>query len=360
MKRLVIVLIALLAIFTAIRASTQTVHEAGLDVAPGLVQVSDGRSSLGLGFGLLSSEGGRQGPWSVLPVVLQYRSGSSTVTLSLHGLSFLLNGGISLGREIVIDRPTVGDVLSAGGPVTVAARLDGDVWVLGSDVTLTAKAVVTGSVVTLGGRVKADPKARVSGGVHRLAGLPLPFVGVLGTRFSAVALGFARGALLFILAAVALLLAAFYLPRPLAGIAAAASTRWRETLITVAVAAAAAPIATALLAVSVGGIFFLPFLALAMLSVAVLGCLALCVRLGAWMRRGTGETPLFLFTSGLLGLFVVSLPGLAGVASALLRGPAAAAVGGVLRSVTAVAILLLLAWGFGAGLSQIRAGQRKG
>jgi hypothetical protein len=118
--------------------------------------------------------------------------------------------------------------------------------------------------------------------------------------------------------------------------------------------------ATALLAVSVGGIFFLPFLALAMLSLAILGGLALCVRLGAWMRRGTGESPLFLFTSGLLGLFVVSLPGLAGVAAALFRGPAAAAVAGVLRSVDAVAALLLLAWGFGTGLAQIRAGQRKG
>jgi hypothetical protein len=360
MKRLVIVLVALLAIFTAIRAYTQSANASGVDVAPGLVEVSDGRSSLGLGFGLLSSDGGRQGPWSVLPLVLQYRSGSSTVTLSLHGLSFLLNGGISLGRAIVIDRPTVGDVLSAGGPVTVAARLDGDVWVLGSDVTLTAKAMVTGTVVTIGGKVKADPKARVSGGVHRLAELPLPFVGVLGTRFSAGVLAFARGALLFVLAAGVLLLAAFYLPRLLAGIAAAASTRWRETLITVAVAAVAVPVATALLAVSVGGIFFLPFLALAMLSLAILGGLALCVRLGAWMRRGTGESPLFLFTSGLLGLFVVSLPGLAGVAAALFRGPAAAAVAGVLRSVDAVAALLLLAWGFGTGLAQIRAGQRKG
>jgi hypothetical protein len=360
MKRLVIILIALLAVFTAIRAYTQSARPSGVDVAPGLVEVSDGRTSLGLGFGLLSSDGGRQGPWSVLPLVLQYRSGSSTVTLSLHGLSFLLAGGISLGRAIVIDRPTVGDVLSAGGPVTVAARLDGDVWVLGSDVTLTAKAVVTGSVVAVGGRVTADPKARVAGGIHRLAELKLPFVGVLGTRFSAAFLAFARGALLFVLAAGALLLAAFYLPRLLAATAAAASTRWRETLITVVVAAAAVPIATALLAISVGGIFFLPFLALAVASVAILGGLALCVRLGAWMRRGTGETPLFLFTSGLLGLLVVSLPGLAGVASALFRGSAAAAVAGVLRSVTAVATLVLLAWGFGAGLAQIRAGQRKG
>jgi hypothetical protein len=356
----VIVLIALLAIFTTIRAYTQTAAASGVDVGPGLVQVSDGRSSLGLGFGLLASDGGRQGPWSVLPLVLQYRSGSSTVTLSLHGLSFLLAGGISLGRAIVIDRPTVGDVLSAGGPVTIAARLDGDVWVLGSDVTLTAKAVVTGSVVAIGGSVRADPKARVTGGVHRLAELKLPFVGVLGTRFSAAALAFARGALLFVLAAAALLAVAFYLPRPLAGIAAAASTRWRETLITVAIAAAAVPIVTALLAVSVVGIFFLPFLALALLSVGILGGLALCVRLGAWMRRGTGETPLFLFTSGMLGLFVVSLPGLAGVATALFRGSAAAAVGGVLRAVTAVATLVLLAWGFGTGLAQIRAGQKKG
>lgn len=360
MKRLVIVLILLLAVFTAIRAYTQTAPSSGIDVAPGFVQVSDGRASVGLGFGLLSSDGGRQGPWSVLPLVLQYRSGSSTVTLSLHGLSFLLAGGISLGRAIVVDRPTVGDVLSAGGPVTVSARLDGDVWVLGSDVTLTAKAVVTGSVVAIGGRVTADPKARVSGGVHRLAELKLPFVGVLGTRFSAAALAFVRGALVFLLAAAALAAASFYLPRLLAGTSAAASTRWRESLITVAVAAAALPIATALLAASVVGIFFLPFLALAVAVFAVLGGLALCVRLGAWMRRGSGDTPLATFTSGLLGLFVASLPGLAGAAAALFKGQAAVAAAGILRSVGTVTTLVLLAWGFGAGMAQVRAGQRKG
>lgn len=356
MKRLVIVLIALLAVFTALRAYPQAA--AGVDVAPGSVLVSDGKTGLGLSFGLLSSEDGRQGPWSVLPLAVQYRSGSSTVTLSLDGLTFLLAGGVSLGRAIAIDEPTVGDVLSAGGPVTVSSRLDGDVWVLGADVTLTAKAVVTGSVVVLGGRVTADPKARVTGGVHRLAELRLPFVGVLGTRFSAAALAFARGALLFVLAAGALAAVCFYLPRRLAGAAAAASTRWRESLITIAIAAAALPIASALLAASVGGIFFLPFLALAAASAAIFGSLALCVRLGAWLRRGSGETPLFLFTSGLLGLFIASLPGLAGVAAALFRGASAAAVAGTLRSVGAIITLVLLAWGFGVCLAQIRSGQR--
>jgi hypothetical protein len=360
MKRLVLVLIGLLAIFTAIRAHAQAARGPGLDVAPGLVELSDGRSSLGLGFGLVSSEGGRRGPWSVLPVVVQYRSGSSTVTLSLHGLSFLLNGGVSLGRAIVIDQPRVGDVVSAGGPVTVASRLDGDVWVLGSDVTLTGKAVVSGSVVVIGGRVNEDPKARVAGGVHRLAELRLPFIGVLGTGYSAAALAFARGALLFVLAAGALALAAFYLPRLLAGTAAAASSRWRESLITVVVAAVAVPIATVLLAVSVGGIFFLPFLALAVGSVAILGSLALCVRLGSWLRRGAGESPLFLFTSGLLGLFLLSLPALAGIAAALFRGKGAGAVAGLLRSIGGVITLVMLAWGLGTGLAQIRAGQRKG
>ena len=359
MKRLVIFVIALIAIFTAIRAYTQAAGTSGVTVAPGLVGVSDGRASLGLGFGLLSGGDTRSGAWSVLPIVLQYRSGSSTVTLSLHGLSFLLNGGISLGRAIVVDRPTVGDVLSAGGPVTVASRVDGDVWVLGSDVTLTAKAEVTGSVVALGGRVTADPKARVTGGVHRLEELKLPFVGVLGTRFSAAALAFARQVLVFLLAAGALLLVSFYLPRLLAGAADAASAKWREALITTIVAAVVLPVAATLLAVSVAGIFLLPFLALAAACVAILGALALCARLGAWMRHASGDSPLSLFTSGLLGLFIFSLPGLAGVAAALFRGAAAAAASAALRTIGAVAWIVLLAWGFGAGMAQIRAGQRK-
>ena len=231
-------------------------------------------------------------------------------------------------------------------------------WVLGSDVTLSAKAEVTGSVVALGGRVMADPKARVAGGVHRLAGMKLPFLGVLGSRYSAAALAFARGALLFVLAAAALLFAAFYRGRSLAATAATASSRWREILITLAIAAAALPIVTALLAVSVAGIFLLPFLAFAIVAAAVLGGLAVCVRLGAWMRRGTGESPLFLFTSGLLGLFAASLPGLAGIAAALFRGPAAASVSGVLCGIGAVVALVLLAWGFAAELVRLRSPTR--
>ncbi len=359
MKRLVIVLVVLIAIFAAIRAYTEAVPAAGLAVSPGVLAVSDGSATLGLGFGLLSSDGGRQGPWSVLPVTLQLRSGSDSVTLSLNGLSFLLNGGVSLGRAVVVDRPRVGDVLSAGGPVTVSSRVEGDVWALGSDITLTAKAEVTGSVVSLGGRVTADPKARVAGGVHRLAQLKLPFIGVMGSRYSAAALALARGALLFVLAAAALLFAAFYLTSTLAGTAAAASGRWRESLITLAIAVVALPIVTALLAVSVAGIFLLPFLALVVVAMALLGGLALCTRLGAWMRRGTAESPLFLFTSGLLGLFLVSLPGLAGIAAAMFRGTAAVSVSGVLRGVGAAAWLVLLAWGFAVALAQLRAGQKK-
>jgi hypothetical protein len=360
MKRLVIVLIALIAIFTAIRAYTQTARSSALEVAPGVLAVSDGTATLGLGFGLLSSESGRQGPWSVLPVTLQLRSGDSTVTLSLNGLSFLLNGGVSLGRPVVVDQPRDGDVLSAGGPVTVSSRIEGDVWALGANITLTAKADVTGSVVALGGRVTADPKAKVAGGVHRLAELKVPFLGVLGSRYSAAALAFARGALLFVLAAMALLFAAFYLTRTLAGTSAAASRLWRETLITLAIAVVALPILIALLAVSVAGIFLLPFLALAVFAMGVLGGLALCARLGAWMRRGTAESPLFLFTSGLLGLFVASLPGLAGIAAAMFRGQTAASVSGALRGIGAVAWLVLLAWGFALALAQLRAGQKKG
>lgn len=354
MKRLVIVLIALIALFTAIRAYTE-----GLSVSPGALSVSDGATTLDLGFGLLSSEGGREGPWSVFPAALRLRTRDATVTLELHGLSLLLNGGVSLGRAVVVDRPRTGDVLSAGGPVTVSARVEGDVWSLGADVTLTAKAEVTGSVVALGGKVKADPKAKVGGGIHRLAEVRLPFLGVLGSRYSAAALAFARGALLFALAALALLFASFYLTRALAGTAAAASSRWRESLITLAVALAALPVLVALLAASVAGVFLLPFLALAVFAMAAHGGLALCARLGAWIRRGTGESPLFLFTSGLLGLFVASLPGLAGIAAALFRGPAAGRASWVLRSIGAVIALVLLAWGFAVQLAQLRAGQGK-
>ncbi len=356
MRRLVIGLIAALAIVTVVRA--YTLERPGVSLSPGLLELSDGTATVGFGFGLASGTADREGRrWGVLPLRIEYRSGDSTASLSLNGLSFLLGRGASIGQPVRVDRPMSGDVVSAGGPVTISSRVDGDVWTLGSDVTLGPSAEVTGSVVALGGTVSADPKARAAGGVHQLPALDLPLLAALGTRSAGILLALAREIGLFALETMLLLLLVLYLPKWVADLAGASTKRWRQAGLAILVAIVAVPVLALLLVVSVAGIFVLPFLALGIGVLAGAGAFGLCARLGDWLRKGgenTAATPLYLFTSGLLGLFIVKVPGLVGVLLGAVRGPGAATASDALRLAEVAIAALMLAWGFGTALAHAR------
>jgi hypothetical protein len=356
MKRLVLAVIVLMAIFAVIRAYTEeapsAASRAGIGLSPGLIEVSGGTGTLGIAYGLLDTRSG--GAWNILPMRIVYTDGPTSVSLGLNGFSFLLGGGVRVGKPVRVDAPHPGDLISMAGPVTIASRVEGDVWAFGADVTLLPGAEVTGSVVAVGGKVKADPKARVRGTVNALPRLKLPFLGVLATAASGPTVELVREILGFLLGALILFIGAFFVTPSLAGLSRSASGRWRQALLLAALSLAVVPLLVLLLAVTVFGVFILPFLAIGLIGAAFTGYFSVLVRLGAGMRRASGDSVLFLFTSGVLGLFVIKAPGIAGIILALVRSGVAGTVGQALRTLSLAATLGLLLYGLGTALAHLR------
>jgi hypothetical protein len=224
------------------------------------------------------------------------------------------------------------------------------VWTLGADVELTPRAEVGGNVVALGGKIVSAAKAVVHGSINQLPELKIPFLGVLGTQFSVQVLAFGKQILGFLLFGFALFLSTFYMTRRASGMFQTFGVTWRETLITLAICLVALPLIVALLIVSVIGIFFLPIVVFVAGLAALNGFLILCARLGgALRRRGTpaaGIESLYLFTSWLLGLFLVKVPALVGISITLLRSTAAQKAGEILQLVSLGILCAGLLYGF--------------
>ncbi len=366
MRKLVISILVLIALFSALRAYTQGAvagdtggaGAVGIGLHPGLVEVSDGSTSIGVAFGVMDRSGTQPATWSLLPLRLVYRSGDTAVTIGLNGLSFLLRGGVTVGRPVRVDAPRGSDVVSIGGKVTVNSRVDGDVWTLGADVELTPRAQVSGNVVALGGKVIASPGALVNGSVSQIPQVKIPFLGILGTQFSVQVLATGRHLLGFVLLGFAVFLGAFYRQAHARMLYQSIPVTWREAVITLAVSLAVVPIVTTLLVVSVIGIFFIPVLAFVVILLALDGFLMLCIRLGGVLRRldleQSRNIPLSLVTSGLLGLFVVKVPALVGIFLTLLKSGTTALLGQMLQGITLAAMTAGMLYGFGASMAFVR------
>jgi hypothetical protein len=359
MRRLVLAILGLLALFSALRAYTETTPVAGIDLHPGLVEVGDGSTSVGIAFGAMETTGGSSRRWNLLPLRMVYRSGPASVSIGLNGLSFLMRNGVTMGRPVRVDSPRTGDLISLGGRVRVDARVDGDVWSLGADIELTPRAEVTGNVVALGGKVAAAQGAIVRGTVNQIPEVKIPFIGLLGTEVSAQVLGFGRQLLIYLLLGCALFLSCYYLAPHARGLYQTLPATWRESVITFVVSLVAVPFLTLLLIASVVGIFFLPVIVFILALASLDGFLMVCSRLGSLLRRkepsGAANESMFLFTSGLLGLFLVMLPALVGIALGMVRSGMAGRVGQILQLVTLGCEAAGLLYGLGASLASVRA-----
>ena len=297
---------------------------------PGLVEVTDGPAEVGLAFGMVEKSAAQPGIWNLLPVRLVYRNGDKSVAVGLNGLSFLLRGGMNVGKPLRITTPRDGDVISIGGRVLVDAPVQGDVWTLGADIELTPRADVSGDIVALGGKVLGASRAAVRGTISQVPQLKIPFLGVMGMQFSVQALGFGRQLLGYLLLGIGLFLSSYFLTAHARGLYHGLTGAWRPALVTLVISLVLVPLLAALLVLSVVGIFLLPVLAIIIALIALDGFLLLA-RLGGLLRKagggGAGEDALFLLSSGLLGLFLLKLPALAGIVLTMLRSDAAARAG---------------------------------
>ncbi len=357
MRKLVLAVIVLLALFAAFRAYSQGGGPpvTGLLLQPGLIEVGDGTASIGLSFGFLERTGG--GPVSVLPVRVLYTDGQTSASVGLKATSLLLRRGASIGEPVLVSSPRRGDLLSLGGPVTVDSRVDGDVWVVGADADLSPRARVTGDVVVIGGKLNASPGAAVAGTVSRLADLKIPFAGLVASRFSSRALGLAGVTLDYVLFGFALFVSSFYLAAHARRVQEAVGALWKQSIVTLVISVVVIPVVAALLILSLVGVLILPLLLLAVFLLALDGFMAVCIRVGRWLRTSAGragDDPLYLFTSGLLALFLLNAPALAGIVLSALRSGTAERIGSFLQAVSLGLVVLGLVYGFGAAIAFAR------
>ncbi len=354
--------IGLLALFTILRAYGQgRQHGARYILHPGVLefQTAEGGGRIAFGFLELGGADGQGRTWNLLPVRVTLRSGRQTFTLALNGLSLLAPGGLRIGKPVRITGQKTGDVISIGGEVTVAGRVNGAVWALGARVRLLPQAVVTGNVVALGGTILTERGARVRGSKYSLPNLKIPLLALLCSGQSAATLRFLvelMGILLYLL--VLFLTVHFALER-LTGLAGALGSSWKGALLYLVLALVLLPVAVALLVATIVGILVVPLLALALLILGYLGYLGVTVRLGLWLRGRKPETDAGeTYTSGLLGLLVVKGPAVLGILFSLLAPQALQVLGRILFAIGTAEMIVAALYGFGGLIRFLRLQRR--
>lgn len=356
MKRLVLSVVGLLALFSILRAHSQEPTRR-LIVHPSLVDLAGEDSGLSFGFGIVEATGDRNQLWSVFPIRMSLHSGKERLVLSLSGLDLLTRRGLNFGRPMSVSGVHRGDLVSVGGDVVVTGVVEGSVWVFGADATIRAGARVDGDVVALGGKVNTERGAALSGNRQSLPGLRIPFLGFITSRQSAETLQLVIdlfGVGLYLLALfLALHFRAEYLGRQVAIVTSA----WKSNLLYLFLGGMLGPVLVAALIASVVGLLLVPVLLVALLVSTYFGFLGVSVRLGRVFLKGDDE-PLKLFGAGLIGLVLIRGPTLAGRMLAIFASDMFVAVGAMLKVIGGVALFLALLYGFGCGLTAARGATR--
>ena len=74
MKKLVLIIVILLALFSILRAYTDD-EKSRFTVHPSLIEYADKDNEISIGFGLIDSSGDKTKAWEVFPVRILLRSG---------------------------------------------------------------------------------------------------------------------------------------------------------------------------------------------------------------------------------------------------------------------------------------------
>lgn len=233
---------------------------------------------------------------------------------------------IAFGQDIRVERDEeVSDaVVVIGGSVTVDGRVRDGIVVVGGNLTLGATSDVRGDIVLVGGHLTRDPAARQSGSVsyvsfgewsRRTTGwFPRFDFGEVG-RWLSLAGTLARVSLLGVLMALLLIVAR----GPVARVGrAAASEPVRAALVGLAAEIFFVPflvVASIAMAVTIVGIPFVALLVPIALVVAlfamVLGYTALACRIGEWIEDRLGWQPGNAFVATAMGFGAIIAPTLA-------------------------------------------------
>jgi hypothetical protein len=358
MKKFVLFVIGLLALFTILRVQAGGQLDEGEAnrylVHPGLIEIQGEEQGVRIAFGLLERSGDGGALWDVLPLNVNVRSGSKRFSLGMSGLSLLTRRGVSVGRPLIIEGEHQGDVVSVGGEVTVRGRVAGDVWSLGSDIILEKNASVAGDVVALGGEIEAARGAYIRGDKQSMPAVKIPFVGLLASNRSAAVFRLliaAAGILLYLLL---LLLFCQFGGRHLPALSRALAAQWRGALLSLLATLLAVPVLALLLTVSVVGVMLLPLLFVLVIVLAYAGFIGATLWLGEGLLGKKSQAVPRLYAAAVVGFLIIKLPLLLGLIGALFSPAALQTVGRVLAAVGTGLTVLAALYGLGGAVNFLR------
>ncbi len=352
MKKLFLLIIGLIALFTVIRVQSEEVSSSVL-IHPGCIEFGGKNANVRLNFGFIDLINGKDREWSILPLSLSVVSGKTSLRIGFSGLEFLTRSGVTIGKKIIIRGEREGDVISLGGEVDISGKVKGDVWTLGANIVLKKGARITGNAVAIGGRIKQARGSIIGGNKESLPQVKIPLLGLFTSRNSAVKIRLIveiGRTLLFLLILFLFVHFSFNSAR---GISSVVLRSWKDNLLYFLLLLVVVPLITGLFILSVSGILFLPLLALLLISMLYIGFLVVVIRLGLFFF-GEGASQGRLYLAGLVGYFLVEIPFFIGLPLSTANGEVLQAIATVLKLITTVLWFAFAFYGSGAILGYLR------
>ncbi len=347
MRKVVLVVLGLLALFTALRAYTQDGDAGRFTLQPSEIAFADSDGAVSLSFGLLDAIDREPRLWNVFPMRLAVVSGDVRAYLALNGFSVLTGRGVSVGVPVRVGTERSGDVVSVGGDVEIDAAVQGSVWALGADVRLGPQAWIGGDVICLGGTIAQQEGATVEGNRVELERVRVPLVGFITSEHAPGAMFLLVEGLRVALFLMVSFVFLHFAPGGVHEVTDALALRWRSSVVSGLVSLIAVPVGAILLVLSRVGILFIPILALVVILLAYWGFVTVAVRVGRWLgMKG--------YVAGLVGFAILAGPSLLAAILGLILGKQAPGLLRIMRTVGGVVFYLACLWGFGGTLAWLR------
>ncbi len=353
MKKLFLLIIGLIALFTVIRVQSEDIRSA-LSIHPGCVEFGKEDTNISLKFGFINLINRRNHEWSILPLSLSVNSGKTRLSIGFSGLEFFTRSGLTIGKRIVVRGNKEGDIISLGGLVEILGRVEGDVWTLGADIILKKGARVTGNVVAIGGTVKQARGSAIDGNKESLPEVKIPLIGLLASENSAVKIRLIvemGRILLFLLVLFLIVHFAFNFAKRITSVV---LHSWKNNLLYFLLLLVIIPILTGLFVISLGGILFLPLLALLLISIFYVGFIASVLRLGLFFFGEEINRQGKLYLAGLVGYFLIEIPFFVGLIFSTANGKTFETLATILKFVSTGLWFIFAFYGGGAVLEYFR------
>jgi len=345
MRKLVIGLIIIFVLFTIINAYPLPIN---------LMEFAKDKNNFGIGIGILEQADQKLDAWNIFPFHFYLKSGKGNIFLAYNLLSLIFKGGINYSRPIVLNGQYKGDIVSVGGQVSIAGRVEGDIWVFNADVILYQNSVVTGNIAVFGGHVISYQPVTISGTRFVLTDLQFPLLGILiaPNSYSDFKL-FDFNLFTILLFLNVLIIAALFARSSLDNLAQAVSADWKSALLFTTLALLLLPLLTVILIAVRLGILLLPFFFLFMLGAGYVGFLAIIVRLGRLIIRG-GSSPFSQIVSGALGFVLLHSLTILGLILGLFQVDVLKTISQILLTVGAIVAYLAFSYGLGTSLAHLK------